>query len=354
MEKQLIQVAVMGASGYAGLALVKQLLKHPRVEIRLLTAHQGAGQHLSSLQPDLERLGPVGMLNLHESVLEDLEVLDVIFLALPHGISQTWVKRIRQHATYPQAIEPPVLIDLSGDYRLEAPQYEAWYGEAHQDLEGLASMHYGLPSLFETPQQVRAISNPGCYPTATLLALAPLVANDYIACDDIVVDAKSGISGAGRSVVVGNLYCEVSDSVKPYGIIKHRHTPEIERYLSKLSKKPCLVQFTPHLMPMQKGLLATCYCRPTDQSRGLDTPSLLHLYRDYYAKHPLVKIIEGLPETRWAVDTPYAYIHVAKDPRTQRILTFCAIDNTLFGAATQGIQNMNIAMGFNDLEGLNA
>lgn len=352
MENKTLKIAVMGASGYAGHVLVKQLMSHSTCDVVLLTAHQGAGTHLKTVNPIYEALGEVGLLKAHDAVLEMLVSLDVIFLALPHGVSQKWVKGIRE-AEVKNGLSKGLVIDLSGDYRLTQEDYKKWYGETHADDEGLKEMVYGLPSLFHVGLGEKGISNPGCYPTASLLALAPLVAAGLISSDDLVVDAKSGVSGAGRNLNMGNLYCEVNESVKPYSVGQHRHTPEIEYHLEKLAGRKCVVQFTPHLVPMQYGLLASVYGRFQGTSEEMPTDEvLMQHFLDYYAKSPVVKVIAGMPETRWAVGTPYAYIGVKGDSRTRRIMAFCAIDNTRMGAATQAIHNMNLAKGLDPLMGL--
>lgn len=368
-----VRVGVMGASGYAGMQLVDLLMSHPNIELLALSAHQGAGQYLEGMHPKYGVLGYRGLLLTHQELLDGLDELDVVFLALPHGVSQTWVKALRQKGAQSKPAASPLIIDLSGDYRLPQEDYEQWYQQEHTDPEGLNQMHYGLPALFHQSAGANQISNPGCYPTAALLALAPLLAHGLVAPADLVVDAKSGVSGAGRSAAVANLYCEVNESVKVYGVGTHRHTPEIEHHLSRIAGQHCTVQFTPHLVPMQYGLLASAYGRyienfnspgtigagtqpqPETQSQPQpqpDTEALLGLYRDYYAESPVVKVIAGLPETRWAVGTPLAYVTVRSDLRTGRIMAFCAIDNTWMGAASQAIQNMNLALGWPELTGL--
>lgn len=349
-----INIGVMGASGYAGMQLVHKLLVHEYADLCLLTAERGAGQHLKEINPIFEVLGDKGLMQAHNHIEDHLD-LDVIFLALPHGISQEWVKRIR-HKCLLDGKQCPILIDLSGDYRLPAKDYEAWYGQPHMDSEGLNNMHYGLPALFKMPKGTKGISNPGCYATAAILALAPLLVKGLIDPETIVVDAKSGVSGAGRSLSLGNLYCEVNESVKPYGVSNHRHTPEIEYHLERLSGSPCRVQFTPHLVPMQYGILASVYTQIKGDNPLLTldnaTEALRDLFTTFYAESPIVKVLEGLPETRWVVGTPYAHMAVRLDRRTRRAMVFCAIDNTLLGAATQAIQNMNIALKLPELTGL--
>ncbi len=351
------RIAVMGASGYAGMALVSYLMRYRECVLYCLTAHQGAGSHLATLHPRFESLGKLGMLAPHRHVLEQLQEIDVIYLALPHGVSQQWVSDIRKQESQ-LGIERRLVIDLSGDYRLTCSDYEKWYGQTHLDIENLKDMVYGLAPLFEVSKGIKSISNPGCYPTASLLAVAPLLVHDFVDSDDLVIDAKSGVSGAGRNLTLGNLYCEANENLKPYSVGNHRHTPEIEYHLSRFlslrnQSKKCVVQFTPHLVPMQNGLLASVYGRYKGVAEEMPSDEkLLECYRSFYADSPVVKVISGMPETRWATGTPYAYIGVKSDSRTKRMMAFCAIDNTLMGAATQAIYNMNLALGLEPLAGI--
>jgi N-acetyl-gamma-glutamyl-phosphate reductase len=310
------------------------------VEISLLTSNQYSGKCLSALDGHL-----VGMdlpqLSEHTSILESIESLDVVFMALPHVISMEWVKRLRPFKA--------LIIDLSGDYRLDAQAYHQWYHTEHCDLDGLNEAHYGLAEIFEQPKGTLLVSNPGCYPTASLLALAPLVAGDVIDLNEIVIDAKSGVSGAGRSATIGSLYCETNETIKPYGVGTHRHTPEIERHLSRLVSKNITLQFTPHLVPMQKGILVSCY---TKLVKPITKEEIHALYKKYYHDKPFIRVIEGMPETRWVIGTNKADIGLHLDERTGRLMVFCVIDNTIKGAAGQAIQNMNSALDFPQTLGL--
>ncbi len=335
-----MKIAVLGASGYAGLTLIHWLCRHPEAEIKLITSNQYAGDALHSLDGRFyNQMLP--LLSQHERIIDQIDEIDFIFLALPHGVSKTWVEKLRPYG------KP--LVDLSGDYRLDAKTYQDWYQEEHLDLVGLEMAHYGLATLFEVPKGHQLTANPGCYPTASILALAPLVKAGLIDLESIVIDAKSGASGAGRSASISSLYCEVNETIRAYGVCAHRHTPEIEKILSRLADQPVMVQFTPHLVPMQHGLLASCYAK---LKRVMTEAELLEIYRDFYHDKPFVRVIEGLPETRWVIGSNDADISVRIDGRTGRVMAFCAIDNTVLGAAGQAIQNMNLMMGWPQTLGL--
>lgn len=336
-----MRVAVMGATGYAGMTLVKYLLKHPKVRIEALTTHHYTGESLADLNGAFRGENLPELIS-HEDLLIKMADLEVVFLALPHGVTMDWVKAFEtSHA---------LLIDLSGDYRLSAMDYENWYGQTHRHVQGLKRAVYGLPEVINrVSDQTKLIANPGCYPTASILALAPLVAAGCIDTKNIIIDAKSGASGTGRSAVIANLYCEINETLRPYGVSDHRHTPEIERILSQIANEAIMVQFTPHLIPMQSGLLVTCYA---SLNREMSQASLWELYSTYYHKAPFIRLIEGLPETRWVVGSNFADIGIRLDLRTGRVMVFCAIDNTIKGAAGQAIQNMNRALGLDETLGL--
>jgi N-acetyl-gamma-glutamyl-phosphate reductase len=336
-----MNVSIMGATGYAGKHLVKILINHPEIKISLLTTNQYVGKSYDSCFGEF-RGTSLPTLSAHESIFEQLEELDIIFLALPHGITMNYVSRLRQSGK--------LIIDLSGDYRLTKETYEQWYKVNHIDEIGIKNAVYGLSEVY-SKQLVgqNLITNPGCYPTATLLGLIPLVDADFIELDGIVIDAKSGVSGAGRTLKTELLYCEVNENLKAYAPCEHRHTPEIERVLSEHVKEEVVVQFTPHLIPMQSGMLTSTYAVLKE---GISSEQIAKTYSAYYANRPFIRLIEGLPETRWVVGTNYADIGFSVDERTNRILVFCAIDNTIKGAAGQAVQNMNIALGFKESLGL--
>ncbi|MCK8059505.1 MULTISPECIES: N-acetyl-gamma-glutamyl-phosphate reductase [unclassified Fusibacter] len=336
-----MRVSVIGATGYAGKNLVKLLVNHPVATIKVLTSNQYIGKSYESCFGEF-RGYDLPVLSAHEHVFEVLEELDVVFLALPHGITMDYVKRLRTSGK--------LVIDLSGDYRLTKEEYDLWYQVDHIDEEGLEEAVYGLSEAFgESIEGCRLISNPGCYPTASLLSLMPLVKEGLIELGSIVIDAKSGVSGAGRTLRTDLLYCEVNESFRAYAPGTHRHTPEIERYLSDIAGEPVIVQFTPHLIPVHSGLLVSAYAT---LKKGVDGKNVENAFHQFYSEKLFIRIIEGLPETRWVVGTNFADIGFSVDKRTGRVLVFCAIDNTIKGAAGQAVQNMNLSLGLEETMGL--
>ena len=339
----MLHVAVVGASGYTGAELLRILYTHPEVAVTCVTSEQSAGKMVSELFPTLR--------NRYHQTLENLEPVriadraDFIFTALPHKAAMevvpTFIRLGKQ------------VVDLSADYRFTDPAaYEAWY-EPHMNPELLAQAVYGLPEIRrEQIAGANLVGNPGCYPTCTILALAPLLKNGIIDPERIIVDAKSGVSGAGRGAKVENLFCEVNDGFKAYGVGGvHRHIPEIEQELSLLAGQPLIITFTPHLVPMDRGILATVYA----DLKGLHScAELLALYRDFYGSEEFVRILpEGaFPSTAFVKGSNCCDIGLAVDRRTGRVVIVAAIDNLVKGAAGQAVQNMNIMNGFPENLGL--
>ena len=331
-----IAVAVLGASGYAGGELVRLLDAHPRFEVVHLGAHARAGERLADVQPHL----PGGERTLGGIAAEGLPGLRAAFLALPHG--RSWKIGL-------QLAEAGIAVfDLGSDFRMDHPQrYRRAYGEPHPAPAELGEWIYGLPELFggDLPGASR-VAVPGCYPTGALLALAPLAAAGAIA-GPIVVDAMSGATGAGRAVRADLAFGAVAEGVKAYGVASHRHRPEIEMGLEKAAAGAPKVQFTPHLVPMQRGLLSTCSAALT----GGDAQRILS---EAYADCPFAEVIDRQPETRWVVGSNRALIRAVPDEDCGRVIVTSAIDNLVKGAAGQAVQCANLAFGLPETAGLTA
>jgi N-acetyl-gamma-glutamyl-phosphate reductase len=339
----MLNVAIVGASGYTGLELIRLLHCHPEVAVTCLTSVQSAGKKISDVFPTLR-----GRCDL---VLENLEPVrvaekaDIIFTALPHKAAMEVVPTFLKLGKH--------VIDLSADYRLHDPEvYGAWY-EPHLNPANLKKAVYGLPEIRRAKiKGAKLIANPGCYPTSIILGLAPLLQAALIDLRSIIADSASGVTGAGRSAMVDSLYCEVNEGYKAYGVGGvHRHTPEIEQELSLLAKEELKVTFTPHLVPMDRGILSTIYATPL---RATSTEKLNKLYCDFYNGEPFVRVLPlgSLPSTGFVRGSNFCDMSPVADPRTGRIIIVSAIDNLVKGASGQAIQNMNIVCGFPETMGL--
>jgi len=338
----MIRVAVMGGSGYTGVELLRLLSRHPHVEITAVTSRQHLGEPISSTFPSL--LGAVDLVCSRGEPGEVAARADLVFTALPHKTAMEVVPQLLEHGCK--------VIDLSADYRLkQVDVYEQWYQE-HTSPELLNEAVYGLPELMREKIAVaRLIANPGCYPTSVALALAPLLTNGLVQVDSLVIDSKSGTSGAGRGAKVGSLYCEVNEGFKAYGVASHRHTPEIEQTLSQLSGNPLQVTFTPHLLPINRGILSTCYAALKE------TATLEELHRHYlemYADEPFVRVLPlgRFPDVAFVRGSNFCDIGLALDDRNGRVIAIAAIDNLVKGAAGQAVQNMNLACDWPEETGL--
>ena len=336
----MIKAAVLGATGYAGAELVRILSGHPDVEIVYLASHSYAGKKFSDIYPGMRTV--CDMTLSEDDVSKAAENADVLFMALPAGIAS--------EAVTPDLLEKCVVIDLGADFRLhDAAVYEAWYRKEHKHPKLLDEAVYGLPEIHrEDIKGKRLIANPGCYTTCTILTLYPLVGNDLIDTSTIVVDAKSGTSGAGRGEKLGSMFCEVNESIKAYGVASHRHTPEIEQELSLAAGHDILLQFTPHLVPMNRGILSCCYAR---LKAGVAEEDIRKAYGMYQGE-PFIRVSDDLPETKYVKGTNMVDISFRLDKRTGNIIAIGAIDNLVKGAAGQAVQNMNIVFGRNETEGL--
>lgn len=327
------RVAVLGATGYTALELIKLLLRHPNAEIVAVTSRQEGNVPVAMVHPSLtDRL---------DLVLENLEPAQIaaraecVFSCLPHGASAAVVA--------PLVDAGCKVIDFSADYRLTSVEsYESWYGQKHPDAGRVGETVYGLPELFR--QQIlgsKLVANPGCYPTSAILALAPLIKGGVIDPAEIIVDSKSGVSGAGRTPKLTTHYPECNESLSAYNIGRHRHTPEIEQILGVASGKPVDVIFTPHLIPMDRGILSTTYSRPL---KPISEEDLLGVLRDFYANEPFVRVVSHLPGTKDSQFTNFCDItaRVVKG----RVLTVSCLDNLIKGASGAAVQNFNLLYGY--------
>ncbi len=333
----MITTAVLGASGYAGGELVRLLDGHPEFALSHLGAHSSEGSLLRDVHPHL----PGGDRVLGSNDPAALEGIDLVFLALPHGASADIGAALAGQGVR--------VVDLGSDYRMDtAARYELAYGTAHPLPDQLARWEYGLPELFEV-SGAQLVAAPGCYPTSVLLAVAPLVAAGRVSAEGIVADCLSGVSGAGRSLRDDLLFGAVDEGVRAYGITAHRHRPEIEMGLDAFVGGEHRVVFTPHLIPMQRGILATVTV-PAVGAPGRE--ELLEVLESAYTGRTFVSVIDRPPQTRWVVGSNRALVTAYLDERTGRVIAQCAIDNLLKGAAGQAVQAANIMFGFDEELGL--
>ncbi len=338
-----IRIAVLGASGYTGADLVRLALTHPRLEIAALSANSKAGQTMAEVWPHLAPYPQLPRLVESESI--DFSAIDVVFGCLPHAAS----------ARLLSGISGPRIIDLSADFRLkDAILYADWYGSDHPAPALLPTAVYGLTEYAAaTLPAARLVACPGCYPTAVLLALLPLMEGRAIAADRITINALSGVSGAGRSVKEANLFPEIAEGVHPYGIGRHRHMPEMEQQLALAAGAPVTISFTPHLVPMNRGELVTCV---VELALGHDAGSLRGLLAARYADTPFVHLLPPgvAPATRMVRGSNHAVVNVFADRVTGRAIVIAAIDNLVKGSSGQAMQNMNLMFGLPETMGLEA
>ncbi|MCL4312680.1 MAG: N-acetyl-gamma-glutamyl-phosphate reductase [Actinobacteria bacterium] len=331
-----MNVGVVGASGYTGAELLRICAVHPEFDVQVVQAHTHAGERVGSVYPSL--LPAYKDMSFSPIAAEELFDLDLVFLGLPHGQSQSIV---------PKLVESPVshILDLAADFRLRDPEvYRRWYGAEHSAVDLLPRFVYGLPELYRTELEgARLIAVPGCYPTAASLALAPFTSRGLLDKKGIIVDAASGLSGAGRGLSDTTHFSAANEDFSAYGLSNHRHIPEIEQVCN------AEVLFTPHLAPMTRGILATCYGRPV---QDIDTEQALQVLYEEYENCPFVVVQEDLPSTKQVLGSNYARISVRVDRRTGWVVLLCAIDNLVKGAAGQGVQCANLAVGLGETTGL--
>ncbi len=335
------RAGVVGGSGYTGAELLRLAAGHPELDVVHVTADSNAGTAVGELYPSL---GPSYGGMVYEALDPGaLDGLDVAFVALPHGASQALVPDLVDRVGH--------VVDLGADFRLPVDSYARWYGEAHAAPDLVEVFAYGLPELFRDDLRTCAhVAAPGCYPTAAVLALAPLLSHGFVDERGIVVDALSGVSGRGRGLTAPSLYAEANETVTPYGLLNHRHTGEIEHGLAHAAGAPVQVLFTPHLVPMTRGILATCHARPT--ASGLSTADLLDVYRNHYADEPFVVVDAAPPTTKATLGANTAHLTVRYDERTESVLAIGALDNLVKGAAGQAIQALNCVLDLPETTGL--
>ena len=335
------RAAVVGGSGYTGAELLRILAGHPEIDAVHVTADSNAGAAVGRLYPSLTAAYPA--LEYAPYAAADLAGVDVAFLALPHGESQTIAGEVGEHVAH--------IVDLGADFRLPAKVYQQWYGRPHTAPELLDRFAFGLPELFPgTVARGPNVAAPGCYPTAAALALAPLVAGALVEPKGLVVDAMSGVSGRGRGLSAASLYSEANENVAAYTLLTHRHTGEMEWAIGEAAQADVQLLFTPHLVPMTRGLLATCHARPS--RNDVSTASLLQTFREFYADAPFVAVLDDPPVTKATLGSNSAHVTVRFDERTGSVLALCALDNLGKGAAGQAIQSANLVLGLPETTGL--
>jgi len=336
----MVKVAILGGSGYTALELLKLLLHHPQAEVVAVTSRADETPLVAELHPVLTRRLSLRCEKFDAGALAAKGV-QCAFGCLPHGASR---------GTLPRLLERGVrVVDLSADYRLRDPNvYAQWYGESHDDLGNLSQAVYGLPEVYgDEIAGARLVANPGCYPQTAILGLAPLVAGKHVDTRTLIVDSKSGVSGAGRTPKLTTHFPECNESLSAYAVGQHRHTPEIEQVLSDVAGEPVSVIFTPHLVPMDRGIFSTIYATP---HRPLTQSQLLDLYRSYYVQAPFVRVVDHLPATKHTTGTNFldVTLRVVRD----RIVVLACEDNLIRGASGVAVQNFNRMFGFDERTGL--
>lgn len=345
----MIQAGIIGATGYAGAELVRLLLGHREVEIKWYGSRSYIDQKYAQVYQNMFEI--VDAVCMDDNMEELASQVDVIFTATPQGflasvLTEEILKKVR-------------IVDLSADYRIQdVAVYEKWYGITHKSPQFIQEAVYGLCEINRNKinPATRLVANPGCYTTCSILTLYPLVKEGLIRTESIIIDAKSGTSGAGRGAKTANLFCEVNENMKAYGVAAHRHTPEIEEQLGYAAGKEIVLNFTPHLVPMNRGILVTAYADLRKDSDGTlpSYETVKAIYDKYYEKERFVRVLEkGIcPETKWVEGSNYVDVNFVIDERTGRIIAMGALDNLVKGAAGQAVQNMNLLFGLPEEEGL--
>ena len=350
--ERMIKAGIIGATGYAGGELVRILTGHRDVEIKWYGSRSYIDQKYAAVYQNMFQI--VEDVCKDDNLKELAKQVDVIFTATPQGFLASVLDE--------EILSQTKVVDLSADYRIkDVAVYEQWYGIVHKSPQFIKEAVYGLCEINrEQVKTARLVANPGCYPTCSTLSVYPLLKEGMIDPNTIIIDAKSGTSGAGRGAKVANLYCEVNENIKAYGVAGHRHTPEIEEQLSYAAGEPVLLNFTPHLVPMNRGILVTAYASlkeiaQPDGTAALPTEEQVRAaYEKYYAKEQFVRVLEKgvCPETKWVEGSNFVDVNFKIDPRTKRIIMMGAMDNLVKGAAGQAVQNMNLMFGLPEDEGL--
>lgn len=335
-------VAIVGATGYTGVEILKILLRHPRVQVTSLTAKVEGTIRIQDEFPELK--GTVAMDCSAVNVDEVCRKAEIVFLSLPHTVSMQFAPAFLQAGKK--------VIDLSADYRFSRPEeYEKWYGAPHTDPEGLSRAVYGLPELFrEKVKKARLVANPGCFPTGAILGIYPAARAGLLASPEAIVDAKTGVTGAGRKASLPLLFPEVNENFKAYNLATHKHTPEIASILGAALGREMTIEFAPHLLPVNRGILSTIYLKlaaPTTEEE------VIGIYQRQYGNEPFIRVYPkgSLPQLKEAAGTNNCLIGIAVNPRTRNLIVVAVIDNLLKGAAGQAVQNMNIMQGWGETEG---
>jgi N-acetyl-gamma-glutamyl-phosphate reductase len=339
----MFKIGIIGATGYTGKELIEILCGHPIVKIAYLSAKIGEEQNISKIFPSL--LGKIDLSCGELKINEAIKLIDIVFLAVPHTVSMEIVPKFLK--------ADKKVIDLSADFRLKnAKIYQRWYGTKHKTPQLLTQAIYGLPELYrEKIKRAQLVANPGCYPTAVILGLAPLLEGDYVNYDHIIIDAKSGLTGAGRKPLLNLNFSEVNENIKAYKINEHQHMCEIEQELARLVKKKISIIFVPHIVPLNRGILTTMYVKFRKQMTAV---KLVNLYKDFYRNEPFIRILEhgNTPQIKDVYKTNYCNIGVKIDEKSKTAVIVSVIDNLGKGAAHQAVQNMNIMCGFVETLGL--
>jgi len=340
----MIRTAVVGSTGYVGEELVRILCAHPEAELSYITSHSNVGQKYSDIYHNFNSF--ITGECIEENIEELADRVDVIFIALPHGIA---CKKLTK-----EILDKVKVIDLGADFRIKNQAvYEEWYKTGHEAPELLKEAVYGLSEWKrDRVKNARLVANPGCYTTCSILSLLPLVKENLIDTETIVVDAKSGVTGAGKTLNLGTHFTECNESIKAYKIASHRHTPEIEQEISEVAGKDIKLTFTPNLIPIQRGILSTCYAKLKDKS--LTYEEIRQVYLKYYENEYFIRVMQKdtYPETRWVRNSNFYDVSFKIDNRTRNLIVIGAIDNLVKGASGQAVQNMNIMFGLDEKTGL--
>ena len=336
-----IRVGIVGATGYTALELARLLLQHPKATVVAATSRSDAGKQLADVHPSLRGRCEVEITNLDAEALA--AQCDVVMCCLPHGASAETVRQL--------VLQGVRVIDFSADFRLSSLEvYEKWYGVTHPWPERFGRAAYGMPEFFaDQIRDAEIVANPGCYPTSAILPLAPLVAEGVVETSDIIIDSKSGVSGAGRSPKLATLYSETNESIAAYSVGAHRHQPEIDDLVGRIAGQPVATLFTPHLVPMDRGILSTIYVRPS-RSAGQSAGQMMECWRSRYADSGFVHPVDHLPATKHVAGTNHVQM-TARDCG-DRVVLLCAIDNLSKGASGAAVQNMNVMFSLPEATGL--
>lgn len=339
----MIKAGIIGATGYAGGELVRVLTGHKDVEIKWYGSRSYIDKKYAEVYQNMFQIVDDKCMDDNMEALAD--EVDVIFTATPQGLCASLVNE--------EILSKVKIVDLSADFRIkDVATYEEWYKIQHPTPQFIPEAVYGLCEINrEAVKKARLVANPGCYPTCSTLSVYPLLKEGLIDPGTIIIDAKSGTSGAGRGAKVDNLYCEVNENIKAYGVANHRHTPEIEEQLSYAADQPVLINFTPHLVPMNRGILITAYA---SLKKEVSYEEVKAAYDKYYANEKFVRVLEKdvCPQTKWVEGSNYVDVNFKIDPRTKRVIMMGAMDNLVKGAAGQAVQNMNLMFGLKESEGL--